>query len=698
MLRQFLPPKVAAAPVTSPRLQRKCACDQKADSQAESGEILQRAGLDSKVPAVAPPIVHEVLGSPGQPLDQGLRSLLELGFGTDFSAVRVHTDGRAALSARAVHALAYTVGREVVFGAGQYRPATESGRELIAHELAHVQQQGAGPLPSKLELDGAEGPLERQADVLSREALTLGAVRSGKSAGSAREQGRSGMAGKTHPEAVCGESRVSAAPKFTQPPVRRKGYVQRRRIPTGAELAAALPTNPAELAAARTGLVVVLIRAWLDMNAAERADVHARASGTGLTWVTTADLRAQLNSASRAQLQSFALAMRRAAPRLRFGDPALINIGPRVGTPDAAHINTLVSRASSIFTTIESGARDVDIGQVFGTGHIAAAKAKYHNARLAMNSLHASNMILTDRSGYQREAGEGGVSDSTQINVESPAIDHPNARESIVTMIHESMHAGNNDVDDRGYIYQPSFKVLSENDKLHNAAHYEVVPRRMLGAAHAFPGETFVPAGTTVGGVSQPALTPRQQAVREASERFRKAWDTGLDLHEMFVRVFQTPSEWNTLDLSSQFSGAPAGVHFADTLPFWSKVELLTIHTRLASINPAGVPAVRPVTIIDLALSEGLIRKISRAMDEVPPTAAAAFAFESRHTTAAERAAAAVSVNAERDLLIRLVIRERVGSLTGPLSRDEHVVSRLAAADIGDYSDMLTAHPLSAFP
>ncbi|MGB9632210.1 MAG: DUF4157 domain-containing protein [Chloroflexaceae bacterium] len=89
-----------------------------------------------------PPIVHEVLRSPGQPLDAETRAFMEPRFGHDFSRVRVHTDARAAESARAVNALAYTVGRDVVFGAGQYAPGASAGRRLLAHELAHVVQQG----------------------------------------------------------------------------------------------------------------------------------------------------------------------------------------------------------------------------------------------------------------------------------------------------------------------------------------------------------------------------------------------------------------------------------------------------------------------------------------------------------------------------------------------------------------------------
>jgi hypothetical protein len=86
----------------------------------------------------APPSVHHVLRSAGRPLDGNLRALLEPRFGHDFSRVRVHTDEPAAESARAVNALAYTVGHDIVFGPGQFAPHTHTGRALLTHELTHV--------------------------------------------------------------------------------------------------------------------------------------------------------------------------------------------------------------------------------------------------------------------------------------------------------------------------------------------------------------------------------------------------------------------------------------------------------------------------------------------------------------------------------------------------------------------------------
>ncbi|MFY9608511.1 MAG: DUF4157 domain-containing protein [Blastocatellia bacterium] len=95
----------------------------------------------------APPIVNDVLSSPGQPLDLATRAFFEPRFGHDFSRARIHTDSQAAESARSVNAMAFTVGWDVVLGAGQYAPETVAGKRLLAHELTHVVQQtptGAG--------------------------------------------------------------------------------------------------------------------------------------------------------------------------------------------------------------------------------------------------------------------------------------------------------------------------------------------------------------------------------------------------------------------------------------------------------------------------------------------------------------------------------------------------------------------------
>lgn len=649
---------VMRMPAPEGHIHRMCSSCEK-DIQRKSLEeepeedVLQAQEAPGETPQVMPEIEKRIdaLRGSGEPLPPSERTFFESRFGSDFANVRTHAGSEAADLAKCVHARAFTLGQSVIFGQGEYRPGTEIGRRLMAHELTHVVQQ-----------NGLEGAID------SSESRKL----------------------RAHELAHVVQHKGGATGEV---------IIQRRRVPESAGLAASVPAGALGLGSARTGLARVLSRAWGGLTAAQKTAVRTAASGLGLTWTTEADLLSELRTATRAQLLSFAAAIRTAAPNAELGDPLLIDTGARPATADTTNISTLVANANSVFATITSGANDSDVSQVFGAANIATAKGKYSAAHTRLNQLRAANRIVTDRSGYSAEVGLGGLSNSAQISVDPSTIDNPADNESVVTLIHESMHAGNSDVHDFGYIEQPSFTALPASVKLTNAAHFEVVARRILGASHAFVGQTFIPAGTTVGGVTAPSLTPREQAIRGASETFRAAWTAGLNLHSLFVQVFRTSAEWNTLDLSTAFSGAPAGVHFADALPFWSKVEALTIHARTAAINPAGGAAVRPVTLIDIALSEGLVRKLSQGMDRVPQTATDAATFETAHASAAERTAAAASVNAERDLLIRLVVRTHLGSLTGAVNRDVRVVARLAqAGSVADYSDILAVRPPSAFP
>ncbi len=152
-------------------LQRKCACGGVSAHEGECEECkkkkLQRRAAGSVSGTTAPPIVHDVLRSQGQPLDAGTRDLFESRFGHDFSKVRVHADAKAAESARAVNALAYTVGSSLVFGAGRFAPRSRPGQALLAHELTHVVQQStnAGRVsPSNLEIGREDDTAERQAE------------------------------------------------------------------------------------------------------------------------------------------------------------------------------------------------------------------------------------------------------------------------------------------------------------------------------------------------------------------------------------------------------------------------------------------------------------------------------------------------------------------------------------------------------
>jgi outer membrane protein OmpA-like peptidoglycan-associated protein len=142
-------------------LQRKCSCEGTPELTGEGESCqknretkeqnLQRAAVNHSSVSEVPPVVHEVLQSPGQPLDKETRAFFEPRFGQDFSKVRVHTNEKAAESADASHALAYTLGHDVVFANGRYAPETASGQKLLAHELAHVAQQQRGGTSTNVE-------------------------------------------------------------------------------------------------------------------------------------------------------------------------------------------------------------------------------------------------------------------------------------------------------------------------------------------------------------------------------------------------------------------------------------------------------------------------------------------------------------------------------------------------------------------
>lgn len=196
-----VPMSRAFTPMPSRLLQRKCACGNHSMAGGECAECAKKKGmlqrkltigasndpleqeanrvadeimsmpLNSKVnptpPRIqrfsgqatnecletAPPSVDRVLNSLGTPLEPSLRQDMEARFGHDFSQVRVYTDSAAEQSTRDMDANAYTVGKNVVFGSGQFSPETYKGRRLLAHELGHVVQQASTSQSSLVQRD-----------------------------------------------------------------------------------------------------------------------------------------------------------------------------------------------------------------------------------------------------------------------------------------------------------------------------------------------------------------------------------------------------------------------------------------------------------------------------------------------------------------------------------------------------------------
>jgi len=117
----------------------------------EEKEEIRLKSLAGAAPEITPEIGRDILSikGSGQPLSALERAFFEPRFGADFGDVHVHSDARAASLARSINARAFTLGHNVVFGAGEYSSDPKSGRKLIAHELTHVVQQGAAALKGK---------------------------------------------------------------------------------------------------------------------------------------------------------------------------------------------------------------------------------------------------------------------------------------------------------------------------------------------------------------------------------------------------------------------------------------------------------------------------------------------------------------------------------------------------------------------
>jgi hypothetical protein len=136
------------------------AVSQPGDALEREADELARRVMRSAAPAAAPAAASAaaaaggaeagLLPSGGQRLDAATRAFMEPRFGADFGAVRVHAGPAAGQRAQALAARAYAVGEHLVFGAGEYAPQTASGRQLIAHELAHVVQGRAGRLGGRV--------------------------------------------------------------------------------------------------------------------------------------------------------------------------------------------------------------------------------------------------------------------------------------------------------------------------------------------------------------------------------------------------------------------------------------------------------------------------------------------------------------------------------------------------------------------
>ncbi len=462
-------------------------------------------------------------------------------------------------------------------------------------------------------------------------------------------------------------------------PHHRPGTVepaQLRRLPSWDEIAPLTAETDTDFAWHLVGLGLAVRRSRESLTDPERDTVAKEA--------TTVPGYPTMSRAGKLRQHVTALHTQHAGTRL--GHPSLIDCPPRPQTADAANIARLVQQAGALIGRIVAGERDGELAQVFGPANVELAKQRYQHAWKRMDLLEHAQRIVTDRSGFCFEVGVGGTSTSTAIRL-VPALVDTFSKSAVVNLIHEAMHAGNPTVHDHGYLRDPSFTSLSEQVKLDNAAHYEVVPRRVLGMTFTFDGQPFTPAGQG----DAPPPTVRQQARREASERLRLAWTGSYQLHTLWVDAHLHRAGWATDNLGG-YAGATG--HFADSMPYWSKVERLTVHLRAGLDDTATTAATAPVTLLDVALSEGVIRRLKDiarcgadrlATDETTTELLRIWSTEQEEAAAngAEDPATALA-----DLLVLCLCRER-GRLTGPPERDARMIAALAATDGTDWQPIL---------
>jgi Domain of unknown function (DUF4157) len=145
-------PTPVASLSAPPQISRKCAhCEEEEKATAVQPKLQRKE--NGTAPPLAPPQVERVLSAPGQPLDPATRAFMEPRFGHSFDQVRIHTGSQPAESARSIGALAYTVGRNIVFNQGRYSPRTPEGQRLLAHELTHVVQQNSAAVARRVQRD-----------------------------------------------------------------------------------------------------------------------------------------------------------------------------------------------------------------------------------------------------------------------------------------------------------------------------------------------------------------------------------------------------------------------------------------------------------------------------------------------------------------------------------------------------------------
>jgi hypothetical protein len=254
---------------------------------------------------------------------------------------------------------------------------------------------------------------------------------------------------------------------------------------------------------------------------------------------------------------------------------------------DAAKLKALMKDAGDLMSKSEGDA--AGLKAVFGAQD-AVAKARYASGRsaLATTAGNLDKHVTTDYNLDDPETFLGGwAQHSTQLmHLLASVVTGVNPAGSQATLVHEASHLGHGSVDDLGYYGTAAFEAMSEADKVNNAAHYEELPRRLLGTS-SFPGHTFTP-GTVKGG----GAVTRVDVVRKlAGDHLQHAWDAASDAH-MWLRGVR--KAWLTKKDKAPFTTDKA------LILELSKLCDMTVHHQAA--------AHARVTALDITIIESVVR------------------------------------------------------------------------------------------
>lgn len=548
-------------------------------------------------------------------LPDRLKSGIEALSGLSMDAVTVHYNSPQPAQLGA-HAFAH--GTDIHIAAGQ--------EKHLPHEAWHVVQQAQGRVQPTRQMKAGfavndDAGLEREADIMGAEAQRAGVEKAADRRASTMQDGFFG---------TDNEQATATAPALQHMPVQM-------RLPPEAELKGIMRTeitgdfsdihhlvigteDSADQDSHMAGLKTLIRRQLREITNLPDSDAHLQHIWMSIRNVLSrhANIESVIDSGRHYELTTLSKAITDEHVAARLGKPEDYMVKPANAT-EKNNIQSLVNSVDTLFSNVN----DTHLEEIFGVANVATARAKLANGRQWMNYLHATNQIVTDRSGYSVQVRLGGMSAAhIHILLPSTSIDNPDNPFSKAITFHEAMHSGNVDVrDNGGYIGSPGFREREHGLKLLNAAHYELLAHRLMGQHTELDGPFLPPGATTADGGTVAPLTQTQQALHIVSEKFRKAWTMSLWLRDRFLFVYKNPASWGQPQAS--------GVLTSRSLRYWSKVEQLTVHERPGIDAASPDKAKSPVTQIDLALAESLSRHLAMGSTFVPPTEAAALRITS---------------------------------------------------------------------